>query len=135
MRPYSETVAQNWIFNFFKRAGRTSYAIGMFLGFIHWGISWNVINGLIEGGLDAQWQLIFVYFFPFDFPFSLLYFVKLPMYDIDKAKMVYGVIGPIWYFFAPVIFSSLWKLKPRFAVTFCVVPLFSLLVILLYMFH
>ena len=89
---------------------------GFLLAGMHLIISWIVIINICRSEPDAQWQLIWVYFFPFDFPFSILSFfsgaffsddyvnIKLPcrvcgFTDFIVPAIVHGVIGPLWYFF------------------------------------
>jgi hypothetical protein len=110
-------------------ASKTSYIIGLILFSIHLLISWWIIIDLGTSELNAQWILIWLYFFPFDLPFSFLFlmgiflpnwsFSFLP-YPVSQFRaylvpsFVFGVIGPIWYFFIPVIISNAWgkhKLK------------------------
>jgi hypothetical protein len=108
----------------FTKASSASYRVGFTLGFIHLVISWFVIIGLATSEPDAQWQLIWVFFLPFDLPFSVINFLpsyylphwsfieSLP-YPISSFKgfilpsFVHGIIGPLWYFFLPVCISSL----------------------------
>ena len=108
---------------FFKRASKTSYALGLVLGLIHIVLSWWVIIDLGTSEPDAQWQLVWIFFLPFDLPFSLLVFLGgsiLPdwsfqslSYPVSEFRsfifpaFVHGIIGPLWYFFLPVWISSL----------------------------
>lgn len=78
---------------------------------------------------DAQWQLIWIFLLPFDFPFSLLVFfagdifpdwtfrgVPSPWDDFHGfvvPVVVHGIIGPLWYFFLPVFIDGLMTLKSR----------------------
>ena len=109
---------------FLGRASRTSYWIGAVLCLTHLVISWSVIINLALEEPDAQWQLIWLFFMPFDLPFSILDFsgILLPNWSFDTLpypisefrgyilpSFVHGVIGPIWYFLLPIIISSIWK--------------------------
>jgi hypothetical protein len=108
---------------FFARAGVTSYLLGSVLCSAHLVISWQVIIGIASSEPDAQWQLIWIFFLPFDLPFSLLVmfcpaifpdwtFGSLP-YPLGDFRafilpsIIHGVVGPLWYFFVPVAISSL----------------------------
>ncbi|PXF55875.1 MAG: hypothetical protein C4B58_14495 [Deltaproteobacteria bacterium] len=108
---------------FFNRASNTSYQVGLVLCLIHLIIAWWVIIKLSRSEPDAQWQLVWIFFLPFDLPFSLLVFFsgsifpdwsfKLLPYPMGEFRsfilptFVHGIIGPLWYFFLPVCFSSL----------------------------
>lgn len=109
--------------NIFARASATSYRIGIVLGLIHLLIAWWVIIDLGRGEPDAQWQLVWILFLPFDFPFSLLVlfsglifpdwsFDALP-YPVGEFRhfilpaFIHGIIGPAWYFFVPVCIDGL----------------------------
>ena len=107
---------------FLGRASSTSYVVGSVLGVLHLSISWWVIFGLVRGGADAQWQLVWFLFLPFDLPFSLLVFfsgsfvpdwsiASLP-YPVSELRgfilpaIIHGLVGPLWYFLLPVAVSS-----------------------------
>lgn len=54
---------------------------------------------------DAQWQLTYIPLWIADLPISVVYFVlRLPI-PLPEA-----VIGPIWWFFVPII---VWRLFAR----------------------
>jgi len=107
--------------NFFVRASRKSYYIGSVLFFIHLIIAWWVIINICNEP-DAQWQLVWIFFLPFDLPFSLLVFFSYDLfpswnitcfpYPVSEfnnfilPSIVHGIIGPIWYFLLPVCMSS-----------------------------
>ena len=109
--------------DFFRRASTASYRVGAILCFIHLVLSWWVVVGLGRNEPDAQWQLVWLFFLPFDLPFSLLVFFagsifpdwsfnSLP-YPVSEFRsyilpaIIHGLIGPLWYFFLPVWISSL----------------------------
>src|SRR6266568_4339043 len=108
----------------FSRASKASYQFGLVLGLIHLVIGWWVILRLIQNEPDAQWQLVWIFFLPFDLPFSLLVFYSSSIFSDWTFKslpypmsqfrsfilpvFVHGIIGPIWYFLLPVMISSLW---------------------------
>lgn len=108
---------------FFARASGTSYQLGLVLCLIHIVIAWWFIIKLGRSEPDAQWQLIWIYFLPFDFPFSLLVFFsgsifpdwsfKSFPYPVSEFRsfilpaFIHGIIGPLWYFLLPVGISSL----------------------------
>jgi hypothetical protein len=123
--------------SFFSRASRTSYIIGFILCIVHLIISWAVIGDPFESPHDAQWQLIFIFFFPFDFPFSLFFlFGIFPSWidDHSRAILVHGIIGPIWYFILPIMLSSFWKLKPSIVIKLINVAFISFILFLFYIF-
>lgn len=109
--------------NFFARGNTASYLLGLVLCLIHLVISWWVIIGLVRGEPDAQWQLVWIAFLPFDLPFSLLVFFSdliFPDWSFERfpypvsefrsfilPAFVHGIIGPLWYFLLPVCISSL----------------------------
>ena len=107
----------------FAGASTASYLLGLVLCLIHLVISWWVIIGLVRGEPDAQWQLVWIAFLPFDLPFSLLVFFSalifpdwsfegLP-YPVSEFRsfilpaFVHGIIGPLWYLLLPAIISGL----------------------------
>ncbi len=108
---------------FFARASAGSYRLGLALGLIHLVLAWWVIISVGMSEPDAQWQLIWIFFLPFDFPFSRVvffspwifpdwYFRSLP-YPMGLFRgfilpaFVHGIIGPMWYYLLPVCISSL----------------------------
>ena len=107
----------------FLAAGPVAYKIGVVAGGIHLVISWWTIIYILTSDRDAQWQLIWIFFLPFDFPFSLLvlfagyvfpgvYFSGLssPWDDFHSFVLplvVHGVVGPLWYFFVPVFIDGI----------------------------
>jgi hypothetical protein len=112
---------------FFVRASYTSYRLGIVLSLIHLVISWWVIINIGRAEPDAQWQLVWLFFLPFDLPFSLLIFFSgsifpdwslafLP-YPMSEFRgfilpaFIHGIICPIWYFLLPISISSLKELK------------------------
>jgi hypothetical protein len=108
---------------FLGRASKTSYLVGSVLGLVHFSIAWWVIVRLALGGADAQWQLVWFLFLPFDLPFSLLVFFSgsffpdwsissLPhpvseLRDFILPAFIHGVVGPLWYLLLPIAVSSL----------------------------
>jgi len=108
--------------NIFARASATSYRVGMVLGLIHLIIAWWIIISLGRSEPDAQWQLVWILFLPFDFPFSLLVLFSsliFPDWSFDAFPypvgefrhfilpvFIHGIIGPIWYFLLPVCISG-----------------------------
>lgn len=107
------------------RASAASYALGSVLCLAHLILSWNVIIRLGAHEPDAQWQIVWLVFFPFDFPFSLLVFpgsiifpswsfpLRYPLGEFRSfilPSIVHGIIGPLWYFFIPVFTSGIWSL-------------------------
>lgn len=112
---------------FLSRASNKSFLIGKVLCLIHAVISWWVIIGVGLGEPDAQWQLIWIFFLPFDLPFSLLVFFSnsiLPDWSFQSLPypvsefqnfilptLVHGIIGPLFYFLLPVCISSLRRKK------------------------
>ncbi len=57
---------------------------------------------------DAQWQLDYFPLWIIDFPISIIYFVA--SVPIPLAE---GIIGPIWWFFLPLIFWKVMKWLKR----------------------
>lgn len=113
--------------NFFARASTKSYLMGSVLCIIHLAIAWWIIIGLARSEPDAQWQLVWIAFLPFDFPFSLLVLFSgsiFPDWSIERfpypvsefrsfilPAFIHGIIGPLWYFLLPVCISGLRKGK------------------------
>jgi len=109
--------------SFINRASAVSYKVGLILSLLHLLISWWVIIRLASAEPDAQWQLIWFYFLPFDLPFSLLvyfsgsifadwsfYMFPYPISEFRSfilPSIIHGIIGPLWYFFIPICFSRL----------------------------
>jgi len=108
---------------FFGRASKASYLLGFALCLIHLVVSWWVIITLGRSEPDAQWQLTWILFLPFDLPFSLLVFFSgsffpdwsfnsLP-YPVSEFSsfivpaFIHGIIGPLWYLLLPVCISAL----------------------------
>ena len=108
--------------NFFLRASGLSYRLGIILCFIHLVLSWWIIVSLGLNEPDSQWQLVWLFFLPFDLPFSLLVFFsglifpdwsfKSIPYPVGEFRsfilpaFIHGIIGPLWYFFLPVWISG-----------------------------
>ncbi len=113
----------------FAAAGVASYKLGLVLSLIHLVISWWVIISVGLSEPDAQWQLVWIAFLPFDFPFSLrvifagdifpdwsLKGFPYPLGDFISfivPAFVHGIIGPLWYFFLPVFIDGLMTSKSR----------------------
>lgn len=113
----------------FAAATRGAYKLGLVGCVIHLTVSWWIITYVVLSERDAQWQLVWVFLLPFDFPFSLLvlfrgyifpdwYFPRLPspLNDFQSfivPVIVHGVIGPLWYFFLPVFIDGLMTLRGR----------------------
>jgi hypothetical protein len=109
--------------NIFDRASIRSYQIGFMLCVIHLILSWWVIINICRSEPDAQWQLVWIFFLPFDLPFSLLVFFSAYLfpawsfayfpYPVSEFRsfilpsFIHGILGPIWYFLLPVCISSL----------------------------
>lgn len=112
--------------DFLTLASSQSVRIGLVMALAHLVVSWWVIIGLARGEPDAQWQLVWIFFLPFDLPFSLLVFfsgsifpdmmvrsLPYPMSDFRGFLLpafIHGVLGPIWYFVVPVALSALRRL-------------------------
>jgi len=104
--------------NIFAAASIASYKLGLVLCLVHLVISWWVIINLAVSQPDAQWQLVWIAFLPFDFPFSLLVLFagsifpdwsfrgfSYPLGDFVSfivPAFVHGIVGPLWYFILPV---------------------------------
>lgn len=113
----------------FAAASAASYKLGLVLSLIHLVISWWVIISVGLSEPDAQWQLVWIAFLPFDFPFSLLVIFAGDIFPDWSLKgfpyplgdfisfivpaFVYGIIGPLWYFFLPVFVDGLMTSKSR----------------------
>src|SRR5579859_7253173 len=105
----------------FELASKRSKAIGSLLAVAHFLVSWWVIVDLVRSDFDAQWQLIWIFFLPFDLPFSLITFYGprfLPPVDISVLPhplnnfylfflptFIHGIIGTFWYFLFPTLIS------------------------------
>lgn len=106
---------------FFGYASTRSKIFGAYLSGLHLLISFSVIISLATHEPDSQWQLIWIIFFPFDFPFSLvtilapmiisdfsIYGLRYPLGEVASfivPAFIHGIIGPIWYYFIPVLIS------------------------------
>ena len=112
----------------FAEASKGSYLLGLSLGLPHLVISWWMIIGVAVSERDAQWQLIWIFLLPFDLPWSLLVlfadyifpdwtFRGLPSpwdnFHSFVPMIVYGIIGPLWYFFLPVFIDGVMILRSR----------------------
>lgn len=111
-----------------------TFWFGCILCILHLVVSWYVILNLAWQEPDAQWQLIWIFFIPFDFPFSLLSFFAnwlFPAFYFDQLNypigdltgfiipaFLHGIIGPIWYFFLPLLVK---KAFLRFRITTIIV--------------
>jgi len=114
---------------YFTHASKSSYQIGMIVCIIHLLVSWWVIINIARSQPDAQWQLIWVFFLPFDFPFSLLVLFSGSIFPVGSIKglpypigefnsfilpvIIHGIIGPLWYFTLPVLISHIVGLVRR----------------------
>jgi hypothetical protein len=110
-------------------ASSGSYKFGLVLCLIHLVISWWVIITVGLSEPDAQWQLVWIIFLPFDFPFSLLVLFagdifpdwslrgfSYPLGDFISfivPAFIHGTIGPLWYFFLPVYIDGLMTIRRR----------------------
>lgn len=110
------------MYRFFPQATRHSLMLAWFLLLVHALVSWSIIFRLATTEPDAQWQLIWVFFLPIDFPFSLLVYyssafipdgliagLRYPISDIRGfiwPSIIHGILGPIWYFFIPLVISN-----------------------------
>jgi hypothetical protein len=102
----------------FVAASAGAYKLGLAGCLIHLVLSWWIIISVLSSERDAQWQLIWIFLFPLDFPFSLLVFfagyifpdwtlrgLPSPWNDFHSFVLpviVHGIIGPLWYFLLPV---------------------------------
>lgn len=95
--------------------------IGVFLALAHLIVSWSFIIYIrTRPYYDAQWVLVWYYFLPIDFPFSLLVFLALnenirvflePLSEfLSLPEIIHGIIGPIWYYFLPRV---VWKIAVK----------------------
>jgi hypothetical protein len=103
-------------------ASSGAYKLGFGACLVHLVVSWWIIIGIIFSARDAQWQLIWIFLLPFDFPFSLLVlfggyifpdwsFRGLPspwddFHGFFLPVVVHGIIGPLWYFLLPVLIDG-----------------------------
>jgi hypothetical protein len=117
----------------FAAASGGAYKLGLIACLIHLLMSWWIIFSVLTSSRDAQWQFIWIFLLPFDLPFSLLvlfagyifpgwHFSGLysPWDDFHSFVLpviVYGIIGPLWYFFLPVYVDGLLTLKRRSSLT------------------
>lgn len=108
---------------FVAKASTKSKVIGAILASIHLVISWWVIVNVALGSRDAQWQLIWIYFWIADFPISLThlgvlmwfpqFFIDWLPYQIHDFKnflapsFIFGFLGPLWYFLIPILIDRL----------------------------
>jgi hypothetical protein len=106
----------------FSHATRRSALVGAVLSSVHLAISWWVIIWVARSGPDAQWQLIWVYFWFVDFPVTLLWFLGcmlLPNWHFATLgepigsfrgfllpAFVFGIAAPAWYFALPLLISG-----------------------------
>jgi hypothetical protein len=113
----------------FAAASRGAYKLGLVGCLVHLVVSWWIIFYVVISERDAQWQFIWIFLLPFDFPFSLLvlfagyvfpgwYFSRLPppLNDFQSfivPLVVHGIVGPFWYFFLPVFIDGLMTLRSR----------------------
>lgn len=95
--------------------------LGGILFLIHFVVSWKVIFLAASTPYDAQWELIWVYFWIPDFPVSLIHYgalVFVPNFNVPflprlignfdnflVPAFVYGIVAPLWYFSVPVFIS------------------------------
>ena len=105
-----------------SRATGRSVVVGVVLSSVHLAISWWIIIRVARSVPDAQWQLIWVYFWPVDFPVTLLWFLGcmlLPNWYFATLgepignfrgfllpAFVFGIAAPAWYFVLPLLISS-----------------------------
>ena len=113
----------------FAAASRGAYKLGFVGCLVHLVISWWIITYVVLSERDAQWQLVWIFLLPFDFPFSLLVlfagyifpawnFTGLPspfdnFHSFIVPLVVHGIVGPLWYFFLPVFIDGLMTLRSR----------------------
>ena len=92
---------------------------------VHFVISWIVIVAVATGSRDAQWQLVWLYFWIADFPVSLIHVAALAaLPHIDVAflpskigdfnnflvpALVYGVLSPAWYYLIAVLIGRAYR--------------------------
>lgn len=112
---------------YFSYASKLSYRLGVILCMVHLLISWWVIINIARSQPDAQWQLIWLFFLPFDFPFSLIVLFSGLIFSVGSIKglpypisefnsfivptFIHGIVGPLWYFLLPVLISHYVSLK------------------------
>jgi hypothetical protein len=113
----------------FSAASSVAYKVGLIGCVVHLVVSWWTIIYVLMSYRDAQWQLIWIFLLPFDFPFSLLvffagyifpgwYFKGLPspwddFHSFVLPLIVHGILGPLWYFVLPVSVDGLMTLRGR----------------------
>lgn len=107
--------------NLFSKASQSSKTMGLVFCSIHFLISWSVIISVAMGSRDAQWQLVWVFFWLFDFPVSVIHVGVLrflPQFDIAALPisvnsfndflaptLIFGLLGPLWYGVVPIAIS------------------------------
>jgi hypothetical protein len=113
----------------FPGASERSRRLGYALCVIHTLASWWVVISVATAPPDAQWQLIWVFFWPFDFPcaavwLALGYFLPEwhfgalgdPIGDFRYFIMptvLFGIVAPLLYLIAPQMISSYLARHPR----------------------
>jgi hypothetical protein len=113
----------------FPRASKRSRMLGYTLCLIHIFASWSVVIHVATTPPDAQWQLIWIFFWPFDLPCAVAwlaiahflpdwYFYALgdPIGDFKSFIMptfLFGIVGPLLYLIAPQAISSYLVRHPR----------------------
>jgi hypothetical protein len=106
-----------------SNASLKSKIIGIILGGIHFCYSWWIILCEIpKSQNDAQWPMMWIVFWNYDWPFSLIHiwslkylpsfnvwFLPQGISDFNNflvPSFVYGILGPLWYFIIPVLISN-----------------------------
>jgi hypothetical protein len=113
----------------FPRASRRSRIWCYVLCLIHIFASWWVVIHVATTPPDAQWQLIWIFFWPFDLPCAVAwlaisrllpnwYFAALGdpignFTDFIMPTFLFGIVGPLLYLIAPPAISSYLARHPR----------------------
>jgi hypothetical protein len=113
----------------FPGASQRSRRWGYALCVIHTLASWWVVISVATAPLDAQWQLIWVFFWPFDFPCAVVWLALgyfLPGWHFSALAdpigdfryfimpaVLFGIVAPLLYLIAPQMISSYLARHPR----------------------
>src|SRR5580658_4440331 len=106
----------------FPGASQRSRRWGYALCVIHTLASWWVVISVATAPPDAQWQLIWVFFWPFDFPCAVVWLALgyfLPGWHFSALAdpigdfryfimpaVLFGIVAPLLYLIAPQMISS-----------------------------
>src|ERR1051325_4932870 len=112
-----------------RTACRAADRMGAILGLVHLVVSWWILIYVGTSERDAQWQLIWIFLLPFDFPFSLLVLfsgstfpefsfnhLPSPLNDFHGfiiPTIIYGFVGPLWYLFLPILVDGVMTIRSR----------------------